>query len=117
VRAHDVWRDGVSLHGGGSTLRVRGLDATASSGTTGVYLEGHTTGYEGTRHVDVEIEDARLATGDIELDIAEDSRVVMRRVTMTAPPFRLLAPDSSVRVSDSVLQLGIPTERHNNWTM
>ena len=117
IRAHDLWREGVSLHGGGSSMRLRGLDATASSGTTGLWIDGNTPGYEETRHIDVEIEDARFATGDIEIDLAEDSRVVLRRVTMTAPPFRLLALDSSVRISDSVLQLGIPTERHNNWTL
>ncbi len=117
IQANDIWRDAISLHGGRSTLKVRGFDATASEGTSGIWLDGNIPGYDGTRSVDVEIEDARLNTGDIEMEVSDASHVVFRRLSMTEPPFRVMAPDSTVEIIDSIIQLGIPSERHNNFTL
>jgi len=114
IQAQDIWRDALSLHGGNSTLRVRGFDANATSGTSGIWLDGGTPGYEGIRTIDVEIEDARLSTGDVEMEVMDGSRVVLRRLSMTEPPFRVLAPNSRVEVIDSVIQVGVPTSRHNH---
>lgn len=116
ITAHDIWRDAISLHGGRSDLKVRWFDATADLGTSGIWLDGDIPGYQESRTVNVEIEDARLNTGDIEVSVADGSQVVLRRLSMTEPPFRVRAPDSSVEVLDSVIQIGVPSTRHNIFT-
>lgn len=116
ITAHDIWRDAISLHGGRSNLKVRWFDATADLGTSGIWLDGDIPGYQESRTVSAEIEDARLNTGDIEVSVADGSRVVLRRLSMTEPPFRVRAPDSFVEVLDSVIQLGVPSTRHNIFT-
>src|SRR5204863_1531831 len=117
LTASDVWRDAVTLRGGGSTLRLRYLDATASAGTTGIWLGGSDPGYQGTHATDVEVEDARFGTGDVEIEAYTGSTITVRRLSMTQAPFRLRAPDSPVRISDSVLVVGIPSDRHDYWAV
>jgi hypothetical protein len=117
LSASDVWRDALTLRGGGSALRLRYLDATASVGTTGIWLGGLDPGYQGTHAIDVEVEDARFGTGDVEIDAATGSTVTVRRLSMTQAPFRLRAPDSPVRISDSILVVGVPSDRHNYWAV
>jgi hypothetical protein len=111
----DVWRDLLSLRGGGSRLRARDVDASGHEGTTGVWFGPKTKGHDGTLFFDLEAEDIRLATGDLELDAHDGSRAVLRRITMTRPPLHVTAPDATVRISDSVLQVGIPVSRQNYW--
>jgi hypothetical protein len=115
LTASDMWRDALTLRGGGSTLRLRQMDATASDGTTGMWLGGNDAGYQGTQTIDAEVEDARFGTGDVEIEVVGGSSVVVRRLFMTQAPFRLVAPDSTVRIADSILVVGIPSERHNYW--
>jgi hypothetical protein len=115
IRGTDIWREFVSLHGGGSTLDMRDLAATASVGTSGMWLDGDIVGYQQTRTVQIDMQDVRLGTGDMEIEIADGSRIQATRLVMDAPPFRVLAPGSTVRIADSVIQLGIPSERHNHF--
>lgn len=115
VQAGELWRDAITLRGGGSSLRIQELDATVSEGTTGLWLGGDPTGYGGTRHINVELENARFATGDVEIEAFDGSRVALQGLTMLEPPFRLLAPDSEVKIADSVLYMGLPDGRHNAW--
>jgi hypothetical protein len=112
VRANELWRDAVTVVGGATRMRLRNLDATATEGT-GLWIGPRHWGYAEDLSVDAEIEDVRIAAGDVELEATAGSRLDVRRLTMTEPPFRLDAPDGSVRIADSVLMLGIPSETHN----
>jgi hypothetical protein len=115
IRGTDLWREFVSLHGGGSTLDMRDLAATASVGTSGMWLDGDIVGYQQTRTVQIDMQDVRLGMGDIEIELRDGSRLQAVRLQMDAPPFRVLAPGSTVRIADSVIQLGIPSDRHNHF--
>ena len=112
VRANELWRDAVTVVGGATHMRLRNLDATATEGT-GLWIGPRHWGYAEDLSVDAEIEDVRIAAGDVELEATAGSRLDVRRLTMTEPPFRLDAPDGSVHIADSVLMLGIPSETHN----
>jgi len=115
LRGTDVWRDLLNLRGGSSRLRVRDVDASGHEGTTGVWFGPSAPGHDGTLFFDLEAEDIRLATGDLELDARDGSQAVLRRITMTRPPLHITAPDATVRIYDSVLQVGIPVSRQNYW--
>lgn len=113
--AEDVYREGVSVHGGNTRFSLQGLRASATLGTTGIWLDGDTLGFQDSRTVDVTLLDVTLSSGDFEVSIAEGSNLEMNRFHMEAGPFRLRAPQSVVRITDSELQLGTPSERHNHW--
>jgi Calx-beta domain len=115
LRGTDVWRDLLNLRGGGSRLRVRDVDASGHEGTTGVWFGPSVRGHDGSLFFDLEAEDIRLGTGDLEIDARDGSRAVLRRITMTRPPLHITAPDATVRIYDSVLQVGIPVSRQNYW--
>jgi hypothetical protein len=115
LRGTDLWREFVSLHGGGSRLTLRDLEASASAGTSGMWLDGFILGYQNTRRVTVDMQDVKLGTGDIEIEIVDGSSLTVERLEMVSPPLRIWAPDSTVRISDSVLALGVPSERHNHF--
>jgi hypothetical protein len=121
IRAENIWRDAVAMHGGRSRLRLRHLEASASVGTSGIWLDGMIPGFQGDRSVFAEIEDARLNTGDVEVHVVDGSVVNFRRLSMTEPPFRIMAHDSIVEVTDSVIQVGVPNldfeSFHNNFTL
>lgn len=114
--ASELWRDALTLNGGATSLRVRDLDASATQGT-GLWLGARAPGYEGSYRVDVEAEDVRIAAGDVEIEAADDSSVLLRRVTMTHAPFRLDAPGGRVRIEQSVLVLGAPSDNQNSWAL
>jgi hypothetical protein len=115
IRGDDLFRDVVTLRGGGAIVDVRELDASASEGTTGLWFSGDPEGYGGVRTIDVRLHGARLATGDLEIEAYGGSQIDIQRLSMTRGPFRLLAPNASVRISDSILQAGIPSSAHNFW--
>jgi Calx-beta domain len=115
VHGQDLWRDMLSVRGGDTRLRVRDLDANASQGKSGLWFDGGTRGFSGTRHLDIELEDLRLETGDVEIDVSDGSRVTVERLVMTEAPFRLAAPGSAVRISNSVLMSGMRVPSHNYW--
>lgn len=115
VHGQDLWRDMLSVRGGDTKLRVRDLDANASEGKSGLWFDGGTRGFSGTRHLDIELEDLRLETGDVEIDVSDASRVTVERLVMTQAPFRLAAPGSSVRISDSVIVSGPRVPSNNYW--
>lgn len=116
LQASELWRDALTLNGGATTLRLRDLDASATQGT-GLWLGARAPGYAGSYRVDVEAEDVRIAAGDVEIEAADDSRVSLQRLTMTAAPFRLDAPGGTVRIEDSVLVLGVPSGPQNTWAL
>jgi hypothetical protein len=63
--------------------------------------------------MDAEVEDVLIGAGDVEIEATAGSSVTVRRLTMTRPPFRLDAIDGIVRVADSVLMIGLPSDTHN----
>jgi hypothetical protein len=63
--------------------------------------------------LDVEADNVSVSAGDVEIETAGESRVTLRRLVMTEPPFRLDAPGGTVRISDSVLMVGLVSEAHN----
>lgn len=107
VSASELWRDALTLAGGETRLRLRNLDATATQGT-GLWLGARAPGFGGSYRIDVEAEDVSVGAGDVEIEVSDGSRVIVRRLTMTEPPFRLDASGGSVRIEDSVLALGPP---------
>jgi hypothetical protein len=112
LRANELWRDALTLTGGRSQLRLRGLDATATQGT-GLWLGVRDPGFGDNYRIDVDAEDVRVAAGDVEIEVGDESRVSFQRLTMTAPPLRLNAPGGSVRIANSVLMLGVSPR--NQW--
>lgn len=114
IVGYELWRDVVGLHGGGSSLSLRSLGATAMVGTSGIWMDGETPGFDDTRRVQVELEDVNLSTGDFEATLTQGSNMVLRRVTMDRAPFRLLAPDATVRIYESRIYMGIPGRRRGN---
>lgn len=114
LRANELWRDALQLNGGATELRLRGLNATASQGT-GLWIGAHVPGYQDSYHIDVEAEDLQIGAGDVEVETTDTSRVDLRRLIMTQPPFRLDAPGGSVRIEDSVIVMGVPSTFHNHW--
>lgn len=116
LHASELWRDALTLNGGATNLRIRDLNATATQGT-GLWLGARIPGYEGSYRIDVEAEDVRIAAGDVEIEAADDSQVLLRRLTMTEAPFRLDAPGAVVRIEQSVLVLGVPNGLRNRWAL
>lgn len=117
IQGHDLWRDVVTLRGGGTRVSVRDLDASASDGTTGLWFDGQPAGFGGTHRIEVNVENARLASGDLEIEAYDGSVVELSRFSMTRGPLRLQAPDARVRIRDSVLELGIPSDTHNFFAL
>lgn len=115
VQGNDLWRDMLSVRGGATRVRLRDVDVSATSGTSGLWFDVGTRGYGGTRRLDVELEDVRLESGDVELDVRDGSRVTVQRLVMTKAPFRLVALESSVSIADSVITTGIRSNAHNYW--
>ena len=109
----DLWRDAVTLRGGGTTLDIRQLDASATLGTTGLWFDGQPAGFEGTHRIEVTIEDTELGSGDLELEAYDGSRVELTRFRMARGPLRLQAPDASVRIEDCHLETGGPSAVHD----
>lgn len=115
IRGNDLWRDVVTLRGGGSSVDVRELDASAAVGTAGMWFAGQPEGFGGVRTIGVKVSDARLASGDLEIEGYGGSLIEIERLSMTRGPLRIQAPNASVRIRDSVLESGIPSELHNFW--
>jgi hypothetical protein len=113
LQGEDVWRDVVTLRGGGSRVDAREIDASASAGTTGLWFDGQPAGFGGTHRIEVVVRDTRLASGDLEIEAYEGSLVELERFSMTRGPLRLQVPDGTVRISDSVLQTGLASGAHN----
>lgn len=117
IVADNIWREAVSVHGGNTDLRLRRLTANATFGTSGMWLDGYTQGFDGSVTVNIEMEDIELATGDLAIELGANSTVSFDRLFMTQPPFHMDARDSTVRIRESVLYLGVPSTRHNFWAL
>jgi hypothetical protein len=113
LQAEDLWRDVVTLRGGGTRVDAREIDASATSGTSGLWFDGQPAGFGGTHRIEVIVEDTQLASGDLEIEAYEGSSIVLERFSMTRGPLRIQAPDATVRISESVLQTGLPSAIHN----
>ncbi|HVY25631.1 MAG TPA: hypothetical protein VHB79_03740 [Polyangiaceae bacterium] len=116
LSASELWRDALTLNGGASRLRLRGLNATATQGT-GLWLGAREAGYGDSYRIDVEAEDLQVGAGDVEIEASDSSAVTVRRLTMTQAPLRVDAPGGSIRIEDSVLVTGIPSVLHNHWAL
>ncbi len=113
LHGEDLWRDVVTLRGGGSRVDARELDASASVGTSGMWFDGQPGGFGGTHRIEVGVRDTRLSSGDLEIEAYEGSVVELERFSMTRGPLRLQVPDGTVRIDDSVLQTGLVSGSHN----
>ncbi len=113
IHGDDLWRELLSVHGGNIRVVATGLRGSASEGTTGIWFGAAETGYAGSSLIDVELDDVILDSGDLEIVLSGGSRFTARRLIMNQAPFRLVAPDSTVRISDSVLMTGIPSLKRN----
>jgi hypothetical protein len=114
LSANELWRDAIQATGGSTKVRVRGVDATATEGS-GLWLGPREPGFENSFVMDAELEDVLIGAGDVEIESTSGSSVTIRRLTMTSPPFRLDAIDGVVRIADSVLMVGVPSELHNHF--
>jgi hypothetical protein len=112
LEASELWRDAVTVVGGNTVARLRNIDATATEGT-GLWVGARNQGFMENLTLDVEADNVRVSAGDVEIETAGESRVTLRRLVMTQSPFRLDAPGGTVRISDSVLMVGLPSEAHN----
>lgn len=113
LRGEDLWRDIVTLRGGGSRVDARELDASASLGTTGLWFDGQPAGFGGTHRIEVSVRNTRLASGDLEIEAYEGSSIELERFSMTRGPLRLQVPDGTVSITDSILQTGVTSGSHN----
>lgn len=105
LRGSELWRDALTLNGGATLLKLRDFDATETQGT-GLWLGAREPGFGDSYRVDVEAEDVRVGAGDVEIEVTDQSRVSLKRLTMTAPPLRLDVLGGSMRIEDSVIMLG-----------
>jgi hypothetical protein len=80
-----------------------------------LWLGARNAGSGDSYRIDVEAEDLQIGAGDVEMEVSDSSRVVLRRLVMTQAPFRLDASGGSVRIEDSVLVTGLPSSAHNWW--
>lgn len=117
VQGFDLWRDLVTLRGGGSRVEAHGLEASSMDGTTGLWFDGQPAGYDASHRIEVSLVDVQLATGDLELEAYAGSHIEIERLSMARGPLRLHAPDGTVRIKDSLLHLGIPSASHNYWSV
>jgi hypothetical protein len=114
LSANELWRDAITATGGGTRVRIRGVDATATEGT-GLWLGPRELGFEDSLVMDAEVENVLIGAGDVEIEATSGSSVIVRRLIMTRPPFRLEGLDGAVRIADSVLMVGVPSELHNHF--
>lgn len=114
LTASELWRDAITVTGGATKVRIRGVDSTATEGT-GLWLGPRELGFAGSLVMDAEVEDVLIGAGDVEVEATAGSEVTLRRLKMTRPPFRLDALDGIVRISDSTLMLGLTQDGHNHF--
>lgn len=117
IQAHDLWRDAVGVLGGNTHVHLHGLVASASLGTTGLWFQGWPSGHAGSHRLELELSDILLDSGDLEIQVEGESQITIDELIMTAPPLRVEALDSSVHITNSQLNLGVPSERHNTWAL
>jgi hypothetical protein len=113
VHGNDLYRDLLTLRGGNSRIDGRALIANSAIGTSGMWFSGDPEGYSASRRVEVVLTDTRLASGDLELELTSGSTLAITRLEMARGPLRLVAPDASVHIADSLLQFGLPSAAHN----
>jgi len=114
LSASELWRDAVTVIGGATRVLLSGVEAAATEGT-GLWIGPRAPGFEGSLATEVDLEDVQVGAGDVEIEAASGSRVTVQRLTMTQAPLRLDAPGGSVRISDSVLMLGLASPEHDYW--
>lgn len=115
LQINDLWRDALTLRGGGSRLRLRDVVAASNTGKSGIWIGNRDAGYLGTRTIDAELEDVRLATGDLELESYDATRISITALTMDKGPLRVFAPSGTVTIQDSILKAGLATDEHNHF--
>lgn len=113
VQGRDISRELLSARGGNIRVVASKLRGSASSGTSGMRFHSVATGHSGSAIVEADVLDVALDSGDLELDISSGSRFTARQLRMDQAPLRIIAPDSVVRIADSVLATGIPSHRLN----
>jgi len=113
IRGNEVFTDVVKLSGGNSRLELRQMVGEGNVGTVGIALTGQNPGFDGSHGVDVQLEELRLDTGDLEIDVQDGSSVTGRGIVMAESPFYLRAVRSSVELSDSTFWVGPGRFRYN----
>lgn len=113
ITGYDLWHELLSVGGGNIQLAATNLSGSASEGTTGLWLGSAPTGYASSGVIDAELDDVMLGSGDLEVVLDGGSRLTARRLKMEQAPLRLVAPDARIRILDSVLMTGIPSQTRN----
>jgi hypothetical protein len=108
VRLRDLWRGGVRLYGGASSLRVDDLTTEGSTDPSGLELAPDEPGYGGTLAVEVTLEHVRLPRGGFHVGVSDGSRVVGSDVVAGAP-FFVGARGATVSIARSVFEVGLPS--------
>jgi hypothetical protein len=110
TKAYDVFRGGVVLHGGHSTLVLEEFEAGGVDHWTGIDVEVSTPGWDGSMSVDVRLDRLSL-DGDFDVGLLAGSVLEASEVRTRHGGFQLDARDSHVRIRRSSFSIGPATAK------
>ncbi len=113
LAAEEVFTDFLKLRGGNTEVTLVGATGQGTVGTTGIAISSTDLGYQDSLTIQAILRDVHLATGDLDLDLADNSSVDIERLHMDQPPLYIRAKNSVLRVSESRLAVGPPLYRFN----
>jgi len=97
--AENVFRGGVVVGGGSSSVEVKNFKAFGDIHVTGIDIEVDGRGYDGNYEVDVTMEDIFLA-GDCDIAVKEGS-FYGKNIICSGPPFYLASRHGKIFIEDS----------------
>ncbi len=103
-RADDCFRGGLVATGGNTSIRVSNFRTTGARDRTGIDVEVDAAGFGGTRRLELTI-DGMVLDGDFDVAVYDGS-VVAGTGIVSGEGLYLVAPGSTVRLSDSRFQVG-----------
>ena len=109
----EVFTDFLKVLGGDIRLELRHAEGRGRVGTTGIAVTSTAASDSESKAVVAELEDVRLVTGDLEVDVEADSVVQIRQLIMEQPPLYLRAKNSRISVEQSRLFVGPSRYRFN----
>lgn len=103
--ATDVFRGGITVTGGNTTVQVTDFRSGGEVHATGVDVEVDGLGYGGSKQVWMTM-DGVLLEGDFDVALSEGSTFLGNNIRSYPGPFTLNGRDSRVRISNSVFGVG-----------